>query len=152
MSLNLPGGPVPVSMFHEAVEFLRGKFQNGVCGIVQIFWDPAANGYFQYIPEQVGKRGYVQFKRNVELEARCALICEIHDHGNMPAFFSATDAEDASERCAFYVVLGHMERPMPEFGFGVFNKEKRKIDLISSPFLGVVDDNDLIRAVETTDE
>lgn len=81
---------------------------------VQIFWDPKKEQYFLHCPEQEVSKGRVEYKPS-DLIVKNILVCEIHSHNSMPAFFSPTDDKDEKKRGdRFFGVIGKLDTLSPQ--------------------------------------
>jgi len=90
---------IPEEIYFKIFTFFS-KFTTEV--YAQIFWD--GTKYFIYIPKQVVSGASVEYERNVKLERKNKLICEIHSHNTMGAFFSTTDDKDEQTGIIYGVI------------------------------------------------
>jgi hypothetical protein len=92
---------------------------------VLLFWDLAQQRYVIHVPDQeatvwessAGIRSPldVRYALPVPPPAGHLLVGDIHCHGNLGAFASATDRQDERYRDGVHVVIGHIECEPPEF-------------------------------------
>ena len=98
--LKLPK-KIPVSIYFQIWHFFD-EFSTEV--YAQIFWNENKQEYFVYIPDQTVSGASVDYKRNVKLERKYKLICEIHSHNKMGAFSSGTDDHDEKAGIIYGVI------------------------------------------------
>ena len=120
-------GKIPVDLFREILAFFKSICDESKDeAYVQTFWDPEAQRYFNHVPKQRVSGASVHFDRDVDLEARCALVLETHSHNTMGAFFSGTDNNDEkSDR--FFGVVGKLNQHSPEMLFSFVCGGKRVV-------------------------
>lgn len=96
---------IPAELLDEVVRI--GKSRLPLETAYQLFWDLQEKQYILYIPEQKATPGSVEVQRNHEMEFQYVLVADIHTHGLLPAFFSATDnADELGWR--LYMVIGNL--------------------------------------------
>jgi hypothetical protein len=92
--------------------------------VVLLLWDMEKRRYRVCVPEQeasvwesyTGRRSPQDVRYTVPpLPAGHLLVGDIHCHGNMAAFSSATDRADERYRDGIHGVVGRIEREPPEF-------------------------------------
>lgn len=75
---------------------------------VQLFWNPKKQQYFLHYPKQRVATSWVEFERTDTLEREHILVMDIHSHGVIRPFFSATDDNDELGT-RLYCVFGNMQ-------------------------------------------
>jgi len=92
--------------------------------VVLLLWDLERKRYKIHVPEQEagvwesygGNRSPQDVRYTVPvLPARHLLVGDVHCHGNMAAFASATDRDDERYRDGVHAVVGRIESEPPEF-------------------------------------
>ena len=106
--LELPHGPIPGSLFEAGFRWFqtaphRERF-------FHICWDGRA--YRLLVPEQDGEAASVTYTRAK------GVLCEVHSHGPMRAFFSPEDDND-EDGFRVYGVLGRLDGADPELALRV---------------------------------
>lgn len=104
---NLP--LIPKKLFNTIVSFFRYiSLRNTSECYVQIFWDPDNEKYYVDCPMQTASEIKVTYE-NSDVPTSHLLVCEIHSHNKMDAFFSATDDNDELPRGdRFFGVIGKL--------------------------------------------
>jgi len=112
------------------LEYIVGFFdrvyqQHHSESVVLLLWDLANQRYRIWVPEQTATvvRGWggrrspldVSYKLPVPLPPRHLLVGDLHCHGNMAAFSSATDRADERYRDGVHGIVGRIDREPPEF-------------------------------------
>lgn len=118
-------GKIPYNLFKEILFFFKDICDESKDEVyVQILWNNEEQKYFNYCPEQTVSGGSVEFKRDIELEAKHTLVCEIHSHNRMGAFFSTIDDND-EKGDRFFGVIGKLDTSIPEMKFSFVCGGKR---------------------------
>jgi hypothetical protein len=112
------------------LEFIVGFFDHvfrlhGAEGAVLLFWDIRRRRYVLQVPEQeatvwesmTGVRSPLDVRYAVPMPppAGHLLVGDIHCHGDLGAYASATDRRDERYRDGIHVVVGRIESEPPEF-------------------------------------
>lgn len=113
--VRLVGGRIPRSLLDEATTLARASLPNEWAGL--ILWDMSSGQYRLWTPPANQSRatpGSCHY--SVDAVDPSTIVVDLHSHGRMKAFFSATDDRDdlASPTRAFIsMVLGrlHFEEP-----------------------------------------
>lgn len=110
--LSLP--KIPRKLLDQIVAFFRRLTEDhDFEAYVQIFWNPEEEKYFLFCPEQKVSKGRVRYEPS-ELISKNVLVCEIHSHNSMPAFFSNVDDDDEKKRGdRFFGVVGNLHTLSP---------------------------------------
>jgi PRTRC genetic system protein A len=108
-----------VGFFDRVYEMHRSE------AVVLLLWDLAEQRYRIWVPQQeatvwrgwTGSRSPVDVRYHVpaSLPPRCLLMGDIHSHGNMAAFASATDEADEVHRDGVHGVVGRINNEPPDF-------------------------------------
>lgn len=107
--LSIP--KVPVGVLLEALSALTRDPHNEA--LANIVYDTGKREHSVELPEQDRSPGSVGAAAMLEDDRRFRVV-QIHSHGPMPAFFSATDDADELGRVGLYGVLGRCDREYPE--------------------------------------
>lgn len=126
-SLALPR--IPWNFFLQIVSFFRHvsdtmrESETYAC----IYWDFQENRYVLEVPKHQASKGGVHYVRDLEKDAdpRWLLAMEIHSHNTMSGYFSGTDTAD-EKSLRMYGVVGHVERPLPEWAMRVVSSSHGK--------------------------
>ena len=111
--LNVP--LIPSSLLKQAVSFFKSIYSKHKSEVhIQFFYDLENEEYFINCPKQKVSRASVTYINDKELETpNYILVLDMHSHGGMGAFFSATDdADEKDDR--FFAVVGNITRHYPE--------------------------------------
>jgi len=100
VKIKLPA-KIPAQIYFQIYSFFC-EYDTEV--YAQIFWNESTKSYFVYVPKQIVTGASVDYKRNTKLERRFKLVCEIHSHNSMGAFFSGTDNEDEQTGVIYGVI------------------------------------------------
>lgn len=118
-------GKIPGQNLQDAVDFFRevcNENENEV--YLQIFWDPKKNLYWNHVPYQRVSKASVKYDRNEETERDHVLVCELHSHNTMGAYFSSIDdADEKSDR--IFGVVGELQKNKPAMIFSYVCSGKR---------------------------
>lgn len=113
--LHLP--KIPKAILDQVVSFFRylsGKYR--IEAYLQIFWNPSTMMYYVTCPQQIATQARVKYDQDPSIPDDHILVCEIHSHNTMPAFFSKQDDEDELSRGnRFFGVIGGLRDQ--EYGF-----------------------------------
>jgi len=111
--LNLP--KIPRLMLNQVISFFRKLTEeHDFEAYIQIFWDREKNKYFLNCPAQKVSKGRVEYEPS-SLTGKHTLVCEIHSHNSMPAFFSSIDDADERKRGdRFFGVIGNLNTVSPQ--------------------------------------
>lgn len=138
----LPAGKVPVSMYHQIVDFfkkvmigmngtnLNEKTQHGALeAMAHIVWNPKQDPskYQIRIPTQKVSAATVSYEFD-HLEDGDVIIVDIHSHNNMGAFFSGTDDGDDKKNTCYSGVVGKLNTNIPEHRWRFNDLDKKKFN------------------------
>lgn len=95
---------IPFSLLKEVVEYFRQDLD--LEAIIQIRYD---NGSFRivYPSEQSASKDGISYSFGIE---RDELVCTIHSHNTMPAFWSSVDDADELYLPGLYGVFGRLDK------------------------------------------
>ena len=115
----MPNVPkIPMSLLYSTVNFFKEihkKMKSEV--YVQFYYDVENEEFILHCPEQTVSAASVNYKNDKEYEGdKFILVLEMHSHGSMGAFFSATDDKD-EKADRFFGVIGHISQQDPEMKF-----------------------------------
>lgn len=101
---------IPLHVLRSAISYFREKPDEE--RLLNIVWSYDVGRHGLQAPEQEGTAANVDAAGFVETDDTF-IVLQLHSHGRMPAFFSATD--DADEvRTGFYGVVGRCDAEVPE--------------------------------------
>jgi len=105
---------IPASFLDFTLSYFRQIYQKCSSEVfVQFFYEPEADSYSIFVPEQKVGPASVKYERDLEYEKGKIFVFEIHSHGNMNAFFSSIDNADEKEE-RFFGVIGKVSSRKPE--------------------------------------
>lgn len=107
VDFNLTVNKIPIGLLKEIVKFFRINPKKEAAA--QIFYEPAKNCYEVYYPQQETSECSVVFLRDHAMENEKVLVMDVHSHGSMPAFFSATDNHD-EKGTRLFLVFGNLDK------------------------------------------
>jgi PRTRC genetic system protein A len=112
--LDLP--KIPRKLLNESVAFFRHlSDEHEFEAYVQFFWDIEEGEYHTIVPEQKISKGKVSYEKPEIDNRKQILVCEVHSHNTMEAFFSSVDDKDEKKRGdRFFGVVGKLDLPIPE--------------------------------------
>ena len=112
--LKLP--KIPKSVLDTIVSFFRYICDASAYeAYVQIYWRPEDETYYVHCPRQQISKARVRYDVSLEIPTDHLLVCEIHSHNTMKAFFSAIDDQDELVRGdRFFGVIGQLQKATPE--------------------------------------
>lgn len=125
-------GKIPFGLLQQIVYFFKDICDESQSEVyTQIFFDPNPKDgsephYWVNVPAQDVSSGRVEYKRDVEIEKEHILVCEIHSHNTMGAFFSGVDDDD-EKNDRFYGVVGELNRQNPKITMSYVCGGKRQI-------------------------
>lgn len=104
---DLRCGLIPGEMLEVILEHLRAALPNEAAAFV--IWNEVTRAFaveFPIIDDATPSR---LVYRTPALASDCHVVCDIHSHGNAPAFFSATDNADDAHSTKIALVFGHLD-------------------------------------------
>lgn len=150
-NLDIPGFPpeetvegfelalpkIPRSLLNITISFFRKLCEDhDFEAYVQIFWNTDTSEYNIEVPQQQVSKGRVVYEPpNVDFKKKI-LVCEIHSHNSMNAFFSGVDEADERKRGdRFFGVIGKLDTASPEIKMSfIVGGQKRIYIPVSSLF------------------
>lgn len=113
VALLLP--KIDASLLLQAVGFFREVYHRygPVEALVHIYWSPAEKSYYVHCPGQKVTGVSIRAEWDNERDKKDVLVCEVHSHHIMDAFFSSTDDEN-EKATRFYAVVGNIESFFPD--------------------------------------
>ncbi|MGB9846237.1 MAG: Mov34/MPN/PAD-1 family protein [Desulfotomaculales bacterium] len=113
VALLLP--KIDASLLLQAVGFFREAYRRygPVEALVHIYWSPTEKSYYVYCPNQRVTGISIRAEWDNERDKEDVLVCEIHSHHVMDAFFSSTD-DEYEKATRFYAVVGNIENFFPD--------------------------------------
>lgn len=125
----LPAGKIPRALFDQIVAFFYKVMEkNGdkaLEAMAHILWNPE-QGYHIGIPPQQISAASVRYDWSY-IPSGTSVVCDIHSHNNMNAFFSGTDNADDRANISFSGVVGQMNQPNIQTVWR-FNYQDRKFE------------------------
>jgi len=114
VDLNVP--KIPAQIFEQILSFFKKLTEShNFEAYVQIYWNSEKQEYFVLCPPQIVSHGRVKYEPS-KVDANHVLVCEIHSHNSMAAFFSNVDDADEKKRGdRFFGVVGKLNTSSPEF-------------------------------------
>jgi len=104
---SLRCGLIPGGLREVVLDHLRAALPNEAAAFV--VWNEATATFSIDLPEIDRATPSRLVYRTPRLAAGCHLVCDIHSHGTMPAFFSATDDLDDTDTTKIAVVFGNLD-------------------------------------------
>lgn len=108
--LNSDQLKIPKKLLSDIIDRFRMNIHRE-CAL-QLFMTKDEKGYWLYEPRQTATSGDVTFERNSIMEDEYVLVMDIHSHGKLPTFFSATDNRD-EKGIRLYMVVGDFSEENP---------------------------------------
>lgn len=109
-SLNSDQLKIPKKLLSDIIDRFRMDIHRE-CAL-QLFMTKDEKGYWLYEPRQTATSCDVTFERNNVMEDEYVLVMDIHSHGKLPTFFSATDNRD-EKGIRLYMVIGNFSEENP---------------------------------------
>lgn len=109
-SLNSDQLKIPKKLLSDIIDRFRMDIHRE-CAL-QLFMTKDEKGYWLYEPRQTATSCDVTFERNNVMEDEYVLVMDIHSHGKLPTFFSATDTRD-EKGIRLYMVIGNFSEENP---------------------------------------
>lgn len=109
-SLNSDQLKIPKKLLSDIIDRFRMDIHRE-CAL-QLFMTKDEKGYWLYEPRQTATSCDVTFERNNVMEDEYVLVMDIHSHGKLPTFFSATDDRD-EKGIRLYMVIGNFSEENP---------------------------------------
>lgn len=124
--LSLP--KIPRSILNQTVSFFKSICEeHNFEAYIQIFWDSEKGKYFIECPRQKVSHGRVEYEPH-GLDQKYTLVCEIHSHNSMPAFFSQVDDTDEFSRGdRFFGVIGRLDQNTPSMKLSYIMGGKKRV-------------------------
>jgi len=112
--LSLP--KIPRTLFNQVLAFFRKLCEDhDFEAYAQFYWDPEDEEYWIRVPQQKVSKGRVVYEKQEGVPSSNILVCEIHSHNSMNAFFSGIDDIDEKQRGdRFFGVIGRLDTKFPE--------------------------------------
>lgn len=136
--LNVP--LVPATLLRKAIERFKEHAAQGelLCNFV---WDAERKRYVLHWPDQTGTVTSVEASGMMETDDRF-IVLQMHSHGILPAFFSATDDAD-DIRTGLYAVVGHCDLKWPDilvrYSCGGVFREVKPANVFGIGWSGIVE-------------
>jgi PRTRC genetic system protein A len=124
----LPNGKIPIQLFDQVVTFFKQVMEvkkSEVEAMIWVCWDQE-NGYHLIVPDQRVSKASASYDW-ASLPAGKTIVCDIHSHNTMGAFFSGTDNRDDQGNIGFSGVVGHLKSETPQTVWR-FNYKDKKIE------------------------
>lgn len=113
--VNWTAPKLPYALLEEALEFFRAVYDRHEAEAIALL--NFSNGIWSnVVPEQEVSGSRLDYK----MPKLDGLAGTIHSHGNMDAFFSATDHNDVADFDGIHIVLGKINRNVPRIKAGVY--------------------------------
>lgn len=112
--LSLP--KIPRRLLSQVLAFFRKLCDDhDFEAYAQFYWNPERQEYWIRVPQQRVSKGRVEYVSASDVDPSNVLVCEIHSHNSMGAFFSGTDDRDEKSRGdRFFGVVGRLDTSSPE--------------------------------------
>jgi PRTRC genetic system protein A len=126
----LPAGKIPYEFFEQIVEFFRQvskKMKSEFEAHAWILWT-AEKGYFISVPKQTVGKASVSFTYDDEsLPPGSVIVCDIHSHNTMGAFYSGTDDNNDKSGIYYSAVIGKLTDTTYEYviRFNLYEQKKK---------------------------
>lgn len=124
----LPDGKIPIELFDQVVAFFKQVMEvkkSELEAMIWICWDQE-NGYHLIVPDQRVSKASASYDW-ASLPAGKTIVCDIHSHNTMGAFFSGTDNRDDQSNIGFSGVVGHLKSANPQTVWR-FNYRDKKLE------------------------
>jgi PRTRC genetic system protein A len=124
----LPDGKIPIELFDQIVGFFKQVMdvkKQELEAMIWVCWDQE-NGYHLIVPDQRVGKASASYDW-ASLPTGKTIVCDIHSHNTMGAFFSGTDNRDDQGNIGFSGVVGHLKAETPQTKWR-FNYKDVKID------------------------
>lgn len=123
---------IPRRMLSQVLAFFRQLCDDhDFEAYAQFFWNPERQEYWIRVPTQKVSKGRVEYEGQGDVDPKNVLVCEIHSHNSMDAFFSGTDDRDEKSRGdRFFGVVGKLDTSSPQIKMSyIINGERTMIEL-----------------------
>ncbi|MCR5837057.1 MAG: hypothetical protein K6G88_11170 [Lachnospiraceae bacterium] len=121
---------IPQGFLYDIINYFKSMMPNEA--IVQIAYDKERDKYRIIYPEAKVMRARVEWDDTdmlLSLNKNEAVVCEIHSHNSMPAFFSLVDDYDEVSPL-IYGVIGKLDCKYPSMAFRAgFNNKFEQLDV-----------------------
>lgn len=99
---------IPRSLFNQVLAFFTKLCEShDFEAYAQFYWSPEDEEYWVRVPQQKVSKGRVVYEPQDGIPPTNILVCEIHSHNSMRAFFSVIDDKDEKQRGdRFFGVIG----------------------------------------------
>jgi PRTRC genetic system protein A len=124
----LPDGKIPIQLFDQVVAFFKQVMEvkkSELEAMIWVCWDQES-GYHLIVPEQRVSKASASYDW-ASLPAGKTIVCDIHSHNTMGAFFSGTDNRDDQGNIGFSGVVGRLKDETPQTVWR-FNYKDKKIE------------------------
>lgn len=109
-AVHLAFGSIPRALLDDFAEVARAQLPNECAA--WIVWSERGGLELRHLDNIKASPGYVQFHRP-ELSDDEHLVIDLHSHGMLPAFFSATDNHDDKGEIKLAAVVGNLDYEKP---------------------------------------
>lgn len=110
----LPAGKIPYQLLQQIEAFFRKVMEVKKDQLEAMIWVlyNEAQGYHLFVPDQTISKASVRYDWD-GVPAGSSIVCDIHSHNTMGAFFSGTDNNDDRNAISFSGVFGNLDRATP---------------------------------------
>lgn len=107
----LPAGKIPIQLFDQVVSFFKQVMEVKKAELEAMIWVcwSQDEGYHLIVPEQRVSKASASYDW-ASLPAGKTIVCDIHSHNTMGAFFSGTDNRDDQGNIGFSGVVGKLDQ------------------------------------------
>lgn len=124
----LPGGKIPYTYFEQIVAFFRKVMEVKKADFEAhsyIMWSVKDKHYYIHIPKQIVSKASVQF--TYDMPEGDVIVCDIHSHNTMGAFYSGTDENNDKSNICYSGVIGRITPTSYEYvmRFNLYEAKKR---------------------------
>lgn len=124
----LPAGRIPVNLFDQIVAFFKQVMAVKKAELEAMAWicHNEELGYHIIIPDQRVSKASASYDWS-SLPVGTSIVCDIHSHNTMGAFFSGTDNRDDAGAIGFSGVVGQINNNPPQTVWR-FNYRDKKVE------------------------
>ena len=121
-----PNIRLTASVIHPAIAFFRTVFERyGTESLLLILLDPETDEVTLGCPRQQNNTGWVHAEDDASIPDHLLRIGTIHTHPGS-SFHSEGDIDDEAHRDGLHIVIGNLDRPVPDFTASLVVKGHRK--------------------------
>lgn len=122
---------IPRRLLTQVLAFFKDLCQShDFEAYVQFWWNPEEQEYFVNLPLQKVSKGRVIYEPADDIDPSNILVCEIHSHNSMNAFFSGIDDRDEMSRGdRFFGVVGKLNTSSPEIKMSFICGGTKRVDV-----------------------